>query len=192
MSTFNETKFMENFSSKKRSTKKSSQSERISKKSKNTKSRVLTESERQKILTKTLKHSQKVSKKQTKILRSKEIIKKIKNQIDFDAINSTLKDDDVVINSLDDDLILNPDEGIIASESFNYLLRPSNSLEPESNQTDCQSREDVPCDSGFVCDEWSGGYFWVDFYATIPTFTPKSRGKWFLDDWDRGYYFQNY
>ncbi|AZL89649.1 hypothetical protein QKC54_gp0985 [Megavirus baoshan] len=148
----------------------SRKSERITKSSKNTKSRVLSEREKAKLISRERKHSQKLSNKRVEKLHNLKITQKMSKRIDPEAINSSLKEDDVVFNP-EEEWIFDLDDHIETSE-------------PETTSSD------VPCGSGWVCDEWSGGYFLVEFYSTKPGFNPSSSGKWFEDEWDRGYYFQ--
>ncbi|AVG46741.1 hypothetical protein [Acanthamoeba polyphaga mimivirus] len=145
--------------------------ERITKRSKNTKSRILSEREEAKLLSRERKHSQKLSKKSVKKLHSLKATQKMSERIDSEAINSSLKEDDVVFNPEEEEWIFDLGDHIETSE-------------PETTSSS------VPCGSGWVCDEWSGGYFWVEFYSAKPEFDPNSSGRWFEDEWDRGYYFQ--
>lgn len=105
--------------------------ERITKRSKNTKSRILSEREEAKLLSRERKHSQKLSKKSVKKLHSLKVTQKMSERIDSEAINSSLKDDDVVFNP-EEEWIFDLDDHTETSE-------------PETTSSS------VPCGSGWVC-----------------------------------------
>ncbi|AVL95241.1 hypothetical protein ma854 [Moumouvirus australiensis] len=80
---------------------------------------------------------------------------------------TTQKLDVDTLNVIEDDVYLNDED--------EYDLTLS-SPKPKQEVNKVQN-EHKPCGSGFVCDEWSGGYYWVEFYKTKPDFKPSSTGK---------------
>ncbi|AGF85769.1 hypothetical protein QJ854_gp013 [Moumouvirus goulette] len=142
-------------------------STRLTKRSKNSKSRVLSEKEKTKLVLREKKYLHKLQKKNIGKDHAFGMMRKIIQKIDVEALNEI--EDDVVINPEEDDI--DSQESISGEEKINTPT------------------ENVPCGSGVVCDEWSGGYFWVKFYKTKPDFKPYSTGNWHFDEWDRGYYF---
>ncbi|QGR54365.1 hypothetical protein [Moumouvirus maliensis] len=144
---------------------------RVTKRSKNRKSRVLTDQEKVKLLSREKKYIHRLSKKNLEKVQASELLRKTSQKLDVSTLN--IIEDDVYLNDED---------------SYDFTLP---SPQPKKEVKKVQD-EHKPCGSGFVCDEWSGGYYWVEFYKTKPDFKPSSTGNWFEDEWDRGYYFSQF
>ncbi|AAV50321.1 hypothetical protein [Acanthamoeba castellanii mimivirus] len=140
-------------------------SRQMIKRSKNRKSRVLTDEENRKFTKQEKKHLHKLAKKNAKETKDSGVMRKTCQRLDVSTLN--VIEDDIYICSSDEEREDNDVASVLVEK-------------PE------------PCGSGWVCDEWSGGYYWVQFYATKPDFKPNESGNWFFDEWDRGYYFSNF
>lgn len=132
-------------------------SHQMTKRSKNRKSRVLTDREKNKFAKQEKKLLHKLAKKSAKETKDSGVMRKTCQRLDVSTLN--VIEDDIYICSSDEERA-NDDVASVLIE-----------------KTD-------PCGSGWVCDEWSGGYYWVQFYAT----KPNKPGNWSLDEWDRGYF----
>ncbi|AZL89707.1 hypothetical protein QKC54_gp0025 [Megavirus baoshan] len=143
---------------------------RPTKRSKNSKSRVLTDQETVKLLSREKKYVHRLSKKNLEKVKASELKRKTSQKLDVKSLN--IIEDDVYFNDEDYN---------------NYILYSSKPEEEVKFVKD----ENKPCGSGYVCDEWSGASYWVEFYKTKPDFRPYLMGNWVFDEWDRGYYFNH-
>ncbi|AKI79769.1 hypothetical protein QJ850_gp930 [Acanthamoeba polyphaga mimivirus] len=168
MNTFDNLDFIsEKFATQKRAS--TTRSRQTTKRSKNRKSRVLTDEEKRKFTKQEKKHLHKLAKKGAKETKDSGVMRKTCQRLDVSILNVIV--DDIYIRSSDEERETDDVSSVLVKKTV---------------------EKNVPCGSGWVCDEWSGRYYWVQFYATKPDFKPNESGEWFFDEWGRGYYFSNF